>query len=87
MPLFLLLTACSGLSDASAGALESEPRVPAVELPTAPTPPVAVAIAVDWVSLDKDNGEGKFEGTAVSQAVFTKALADTGQELVFFIHG
>ena len=57
MPLFLLLTACSGLSDASAEALESEPIVPAVELPTAPAQPDAVAVGVDWVNLDKNNGE------------------------------
>jgi len=35
----------------------------------------------------EDKGEGKFEGEAVSHAVFTEALAKTGQDLVFYIHG
>ena len=36
---------------------------------------------------DEDEGEGKFEGKAVSHAVFTEALAKEGKDLVFFIHG
>tara|TARA_B100000795_G_scaffold115317_1_gene85642 strand:+ start:179 stop:550 length:372 start_codon:yes stop_codon:yes gene_type:complete len=35
----------------------------------------------------EDKGEGKFEGEAVSHAVFIEALAKTGQDLVFYIHG
>ncbi|MFT5583238.1 MAG: thiol:disulfide interchange protein [Cognaticolwellia sp.] len=57
MPLFLLLTACSGLQDASAVALDAEtPVAPAASHPTT-EPAVAVAAAVDWVTLDKDAGE------------------------------
>ena len=38
-----------------------------------------------WIT--EDEGEGRFEGSAVSHAVFTEALAKEGKDLVFYIHG
>lgn len=61
MPLFLLLTACSGLLDASAVALEAETPVAPIAAPLPPeTPPhtaATAAVKVDWVTLAKDAGE------------------------------
>lgn len=63
MPLLLLLTACGGLLDASAVALEAE-TTPAA----APTGPAA---HVDWVTLDKDAGE--LDAQLATQAALARA--------------
>ena len=64
MSLFLLLTACSGLLDASAVAVEAQ-------TPVAPAATASVAPAdVDWVTLDKKAGELDLQlATQASQAI------------------